>query len=413
MGTNIKREKIFSFEFIFVVFFAFYCILPAVSITIKFYYAIAIAALYLVVISAKKRSVPIKQILFFVFIIFVISLLYFLLTDTKSISSEASNRGLKQLLSKFYQLSMMFMPILFLDWAKNRASRIERKSIIVFSFVLLFFVIARTISELAINPEITRNWLEFGETGKDNIANYFFVYAIPFSVVLFVFMIKGIKSIYGKIFAIIAVIYQLYFLVLSQYTLSVIISLVGIICMSFVRIKSKRLKVLAFGLLPLLLVLLPFSIKYAANKIPSHSISVRLGEVYDFMIGSGEMGYNMSGRLTLYKKAIIAFLQSPLRGNRSTNFDGHATFLTVFSDLGLLGGIPFCYLLYKAKKAIKLYLGDLNQYFTPYWIMFLIMGFTNPVHSSPAISFILWFIVPAVMLEFNRKGEVENAGMGK
>ena len=413
INDNSKENHI-SFEFVIILFFTFYCILPAVSIYINFLYSIIVAALYLIVVVNKKRTIPIKEIATFVVLIIVISLLYTLLTDSNSISVEASNRTLKKFLSKLYQLTMVFLPLLFLDWAKSRASRLERKTIIILTFVLLFFVIAKTISEISIDPNIVRNWLEFGETGKNNIANYFFVYAVPFAMVLFAYITKSMKNIYGKIFMIICIIYQLYFLLLSQYTLSVIIAAIGVLYMLFIRIKNKKLKIVAFVLLPLFVFVSPFLIKFIAGKVPSHSMSVRLNEVYDFLMGSGEMGYNMNGRITLYKKSILAFLHSPLRGNRKLDFDGHATFLTVFANLGLLGGIPFVYLFARARKRVGIILENENSRFTPFWIMLLLMGFTNPIHSSPAIMFMIWFIVPMTMIELKPKEEnYANKKMGE
>lgn len=396
----MERQKRFTFEFVFILFFAFYSILPSMFYGLSFIIPISVAVVYAFFIINKKRSITLKQIITFAVLIMFIALLYTLLVETHSISASASNRTLKQFASKLYQFTMIFIPLLFLDWAENRASKIEKRLTIYISFSLFFFVIAKTISELASNPQIVRSWVSFRETSSENIANYSFVYAIPFLAVLFVYLMRSVKNNYLKALIFALVIYQIYFLLLSQYTLAVIILSLGIINMLYIKIKRKEIKIIVAVFIPVFLLLLPFIIKFVAERVPSDSISIRLNEIYNFIMGSDEMGYNLSGRITIYKQAIASFLQSPIWGNSELGFDGHATFLTLPADLGLLGAVPFFYLLSRAKKRVCIVLGDDKGRFNPYWLMLLIMGFTNPIHSSPAIMYMIWFIVPLTMIEY-------------
>lgn len=402
-----KKRMSITIEFLFVLFFTFYAILPAFSLYIKFYLMIFAAVAYVMLVMTKnKRSFTLKQMLVFIGVMLFVCLLYVIFVEPSSISENASNRSIKYFFSKLHQFIIMFLPLLLIDWAKNRANSFERKSAVVIGFLSFFYVMLKTTHELSRNPEIARNWLEFSQAGKNNAAGYFFVYAIPFLAAIFVYLFKNLDNIYLKILVAVGFFFEVYFLLISQYTLSVIITFIGVMYMLFTKIKNRGLKTVLFILLPIFIIILPPIIKFVATKVPSADMSVRLTEVYDFLVGNGEMGYNLNGRLTLYKRTIIAFFESPIWGNRSLPFDGHATLLTVLADLGLLGGIPFYYLFFKAKKAVTGILGKQRKEFTPFWIMLLIMGFTNPIHSSAAISFAVWFMVPLVMLELN-KGEGE------
>jgi O-antigen ligase len=120
-------------------------------------------------------------------------------------------------------------------------------------------------------------------------------------------------------------------------------------------------------------------------------------ELYSFFTSGDTSGYNLNGRFTLYGKSIEAFLNSPIIGNRHLDFDGHATCLTVLADTGIIGGIPFYYLLISMNKRMKALLSENAKNFLPAYFCLLCMGFSNPIHNSLPLAFAVWFIVPLII----------------
>ena len=101
--------------------------------------------------------------------------------------------------------------------------------------------------------------------------------------------------------------------------------------------------------------------------------------------------------MELYKKSIIAFLHSPIWGNKSLDFYGHATFLVIPAMLGLLGAIPFYYVYFHSYKKIKKNLGKNAKQFMPIFTVLLFVGFTNPIDAALPLMFVTWFLAPLVI----------------
>lgn len=392
MNGNDKRIN--PIDIIFIMIFLLFYLLPSISSKYDFSYFLALGVLYLGVCIINDGMTISRQRAKYVILIVFIALLYMLLTDASSIASDVSNRGLKRFISKFYQMFMTFMPLLFLNRMSERASIKQKKIVLVFSYILFGYVMLVTLRELVINPNITRTWAEFEESSSGNIANYYFVYAVPIIIGVCTFAACKTKKIAVRVSMIVAVIVQFYFLLLAQYTLSVLIAVAGVAYEIYVSTENSRRKILLILLFVVLIIALPQILMLAANHVPSEQMSMRLEEIYFFLIGGDTTGYNLNGRLTLYKDTITAFLKSPIWGNRKLGFDGHATFLTVLADLGLLGGIPFYYLYFSSKNRVLDYIGQENKGYIPLFFMFVLMGFTNPIHASLPLAFAVWFIAP-------------------
>ena len=140
-------------------------------------------------------------------------------------------------------------------------------------------------------------------------------------------------------------------------------------------------------------------------------MSIRLYEIYYFLIGGDTTGYNMQGRMTLYIDTVKAFLTSPILGNRSLDFDGHATFLTVLSDLGVLGGVPFYYLYFSSRKKVKKIINDRSESFKVIFVMLFLMGLTNPIHTALPLMYVVWFLAPLTIYMYREYEEEKIYGI--
>ncbi len=405
MSDN-RNNRILTIDTIFIIFFAIYYILPSFSAKFTFFYPLALALIY-IVIDTMRHDMKLSTIVArYLIIIAIISFLYMVLTDATSIATDVSGRDLKRFLSKYYQMAMMFLPLLFLKRIVDFSSYRVKKVVLVFSYVLIAYVMLITMQELIINPNVTRAWAGFEESSENNVGNYYFVYAIPFTIAISTMVACKTKKIVLKVIMVTLVIYQIYFLLLAQYTLSVLISIIGICAEIYCNTKLGRKKTILVFVFAILAILSPWLFKMAASHVPSEQMSIRLYEIYYFLVGGDATGYNMDGRITLYTESIKAFLKSPFWGNRHLDFDGHATFLTVLSDLGLLGGIPFYYLYFSSRKRVRIIINDKGNYYGPVFLMLLLMGFTNPIHTALPLMYVVWFLVPLSIETFMEYEEI-------
>jgi len=393
MSEN-RNNRILTIDTIFIVFFSMYYILPSVSAKFTFLFPFALVFVYIVIGTIRNGMKLSTIIVKYLFLIAFISFLYMILTDASSIAADVSDRGLKRFLSKYYQMAMMFFPLLFLKRIIDFSPFRVKKIVLIFSYALFAYVMLFTIQELRINPNITRAWAGFEENSANNVANYYFVYAIPFTIAISTMLVCKAKRVVIKAIMVALIIYQVYFLLLAQYTLSVLISIIGICAEIYCNTKPGRNKTVLVLLFAILAILSPWLLKMAASHVPSEQMAIRLYEIYYFLVGGDVSGYNLNGRMTLYTETIKAFLKSPFWGNRHLDFDGHATFLTVLSDLGLLGGIPFYYLYFSSLKRVRAIINDKCNCYWPVFLMLALMGFTNPIHTALPLMYVVWFLVP-------------------
>lgn len=384
-----------------IMLFSLYCILPSANNSINFMLMLMFVAVYIAYIFFKNFESA-KVILMFVAVIAILALMKTLLTDTQTITG---NVKIKQFFSMLHQYIFMFIP-LFLFWrVKNTANYRQKKFILLFVSAIIAYVIFQTMQEVTINPNAMRNWAEFEELAKENVANYYFVYAIPIIIVAITTVFRKLNIIL-KILAIAAILILMNFLLKAQYTLALLIVVIGIILQLFFSIKNVLFKMLFVFVTVLSIFFLPSLLLFISENIESEQVSLRLYELYVFLSSGDASGYNLNGRLILYEKSIIAFFRSPIWGNRYLGFDGHATFLSVLSDMGLLGGIPFFYLVISAYNKAKNFLGENAKRLFYAFFCWLLMGLTNPIHRSLPIAFAMWFIAPlAIEVFYNNKGD--------
>lgn len=391
-------------DFAAVIFFSAYYILPSFSGSFNRWLILFAGIGYFGYVLIKDRKVGISFISIFTAVT-VIALAFLILTDTKTISETASNRVLKVFLSKFSQYFFMYLPGLLLIRVLKTANKEQKNMMLLLLVALYIIVLYNTFTVIMENPDAIRHWEEFADMEDENIGNYYFVYSVPIVITgLSVCMakLKGIKKLICL--GMIAVLFA--FLLLASYTLAILIAALGLIMQIFLSLKSPVTKILFIVAAVIGIFFVPDLLLFISENAPSDNMSVRFRELYSFFTAGDSSGYNLNGRLTLYKMSIEAFLKSPIIGNRRLDFDGHATFLTVLADTGIIGGIPFYYLLFSMNKRMKAFLSENARNFLPAFFCLLCMGFSNPIHNSLPLAFSVWFIVPLIIdTLINKEGE--------
>ena len=387
-----------------VIFFSLYYILPSFSSSFNRTLVLFAGIAYFGYVFIRDRKVGISFISIFTAVT-VIAFAFLILTDTKTVSETASNRILKIFFSKFSQYFFMYLPGLLLIRVLKTANK-EQKNLLLLLLVILYTVVLyNTFIIILENPDAIRNWEEFANLEDENIGNYYFVYSVPIVITgLSVCMarLKGIR----KIVCLGIIIILFVFLLLASYTLAILIAALGLVMQIFMSLKSPVTKILFLIVAVIGIFFIPDLLLFISENAPSNNMSVRFRELYSFFTAGDSSGYNLNGRLTLYRKSIEAFFNSPITGNRNLNFDGHATFLTVLADTGIIGGIPFYYLLFSMNKRMKALLSENARNFVPAFFCLLCMGFSNPIHNSLPLVFAVWFIVPLIINALiNKEGE--------
>lgn len=391
-----NKKTLHIVELIVILFFSSYYLLPSIGnmfspLSITF---LGLAYCAYVLLVQPKES---KFIILFIFLAILISLMYYLLTETRTINANVSNYDLKRFMSKFFQYFLMFFPaVLMLRFITNANDKQKKLTLILLS-IMLIYVMFVTMRELEINPDITRSWDDNIETASENVAGYYFVYAIPIVVSVLVMLIIKAKNFLQKTALIFFIVFCFFFLLQAQYTLSILIAMIGIILGFLKSSKNNAAKIIISVTVIILMFFLADILRSIAINVKSAQVSLRFHELANFFSSGDASGYNLDGRLTLYWKTIKAFFASPLIGNSRLDFDGHTTFLTVLSDTGILGGIPFYILYFSTKNKVVNLLEDKNNLFAIPFLMLVIMGLTNPIHAAYPVGFAVWFICPLVI----------------
>ncbi len=392
-----EKKKISSFEMtidlLFIAFFTAHFLLP--SFYFNFIIPMGIALVYCFYLGTGDTRLG-KKILLMLGAAAFLALMYTLLTTTKTISSNVGNVELKQFFSKFNQYLMMYFPLLLSYRIITTYPRKTKGLILLFISAVFAYVFMKTFMLLLTDPGATRHWDSFSGLAGQDIGSYDFVYAVPI-IICVLAACNSRFNLICKLLNIGAIALSFVFLINAEYTLALLIAMIGLVFVCYLRCRKIESKI-AFVLLCFVgAFFVPNLLKLIYTNLPAGDISRRIEEIYIFLVSGDSSGYNLNGRLTLYGETLKAFANSPITGNDNLDFDGHGTFLTVLSDTGILGTIPMYGLVFAARKHVKKILGKHNSVFMPVFVGFILMGIVNPIHATDALSFTMWCVAPLTL----------------
>lgn len=392
-------KKLPFWEFLLICLCTVYFIVPTVPAMFPFYAILFIEFIYsaYLVFSGKVNGFSFIKILA---LVLCVALLYTFLNDIKSIDVYASNRLLKRFISKFTQYSCMFFPILFFKRFIDSGSYKQARFIILLSIISFIGASIPVLQLISIDPLAAR---DFGlEEGGNFIAPFPFVYGMTFVLVgaFLCLWNSNNKSSVFKWSTLVLFLFSLFFLYKSQFTLSLITSLITVVYIITRALRSSGTRLVFVISVFLVVLIMPYILEYLVIPFMPDLLASRFEEVRSFFLGDIDVESDLYGRFDLYGKSIKAFLNSPFIGNRSLDFDGHATYLMVWADLGLLGGSLVFYLLFKAKSIVNGLLSSTCYLFIPVFVHLFLNGFTNPIHASLQIYICIWFLIPLSLYTF-------------
>lgn len=410
MSSLPLNQNLSYVELILMIFFSARAIIPDFSL-IPDLAVVGLTIGYLAFVATRSSSTEYpNNIGRFILIALFLSVLYFLLTDTKTIQQNVSNRLLKVLFAKFNQYSYQLMPFAIMYRLVLKGSSKQHRIFLIGVAIFFGLTLIATNTFLSANPGAIRSFhnTDFDSSELEGLGNFYFVYGaaalIP-SLGLIYWYSQNMKA---KIASVIVIIYIFSFLLKAQFSLALLIPLVCLLYIWYIKLPQGQRRYFCF-FTPIAFVVLPFFFKFVAEHVGAdNDIHDRFMELYYTFTfqDSTSTAQDGVGRLTIYWDTIKAFLTSPLWGTK-IYFDPHSTFLGILTDVGLLGFVPYMMMFYFMAKNIYRYLDIEGQksLFKVSLLFIIIMGLTNPIHSTSALQFAIWCIAPLVILEIKNKSK--------
>lgn len=407
MSNLSHNQKLPLVELLLMIVFSARAIMPDFSL-IPDIAILGLTIAYLAFVATRNSSSDYpNSVGRFVLIALFLTVLYSIMTDTQTIQQNVSNRALKVLFAKFNQYSYQVMPFAIMYRLLSRGSSSQQRIFLICSGVFFAITLVTTNIFLSENPGAIRSFhnTDFDEEEFVGLGNFYFVYGAAATIPSIGLIFRYSQNKKFKWIAILFIAYIFSFLLKAQFSLALLIPLICLLYLYYINL-SKGQKRNFWIFTPLIFLILPFFFKFVADYVGAdNDIHDRFMELYYVFTFQDSTNTTQDGasRMVIYWDTIKAFISSPFWGTK-INFDPHSTFLGMLADLGLLGFVPYIIMFYYMTKNIYRYLHIENNksLFKVSLLFILMMGLTNPIHSTSALQFVVWCIAPLVILELKK-----------
>lgn len=341
------------------------------------------------------------------FAIYTLSLIYFLLVPN-TINIEEQDWLLRRIVPLFVGVSLYtyffrytYDPkgLRFLFW-------------LVFTFIIITSI--TTLNGLSTHPEASRE-LASNAGGDTELANYYqrlgiagygFITALAYWIPLMVLFLKKERHNIKKTIWLGVIILLSYTVLQAQYTTQLTLFVFALILalIGFEQFAKHKLLIILVGLL---LVSIPSSVyanfaNYIASILDSEIISSRLTDFADTISGDSfyEEDTHTSRRTERIPFLLTAFIKSPIIGGGQST--GHVFWLDHLSLYGIVGAIPWLYLLTTTYNRLKKLIVKNFYYYQIAFLAFVLLGFfKNSGNREQYI--LLFFALPGGLFLLNNK----------
>lgn len=407
-----NNQKLSYVELTLMILFSARAIIPDFSL-IPDLAVVCLTIVYLAFVATRSSSTEYpNNIGRYILIALFLAVLYFILTDTRTIQQNVSNRALKVLFAKFNQYSYQVLPFAMMFRLVSKGSSKQQRFFLICTAVFFGITLIATNTFLSVNPGATRSFHngDFDPSEVEGIGNFYFVYGIAALIPSLGLIYWYSHNMKAKIVSVAIITYIFSFLLKAQFSLALLIPLICLLYLYYINLL-RGLRSIFWILTPLLFIIMPFFFKFVAGYVGTdndiHDRFMELYYVFTFQ-DSTNTAQDGVGRLTLYWDSIKAFVTSPVWGTK-IDFDPHSTFLGMLVDVGLLGFVPYAMMFYYMAKNIYRYLvieGN-KPLFKASLLFIILMGLTNPIHSTSALQFTIWCIAPLVILEIKKSQHIK------
>lgn len=407
MSSLSYNQKLPLVELLLMIIFSARAIMPDFSL-IPDIAVLGLTIAYLAFVATRNSSSEYpNSVGRFVLVVLYLTVLYSMLTDTQTVDQHVSNRALKILFAKFNQYSYQLIPFAIMYRLVSKGSLSQQRIFLVCSAVFFTITLVATNIFLNVNPGAIRSFhnTDFDQEELVGLGNFFFVYGAAALIPSLGLVFQYSKKKIYKIIAALIIVYIFSFLLKAQFSIALLIPLICLLYLYYINLpKGQRRNFWIFT--PLLFLILPFFFKLVADYVGAdNDIHDRFMELYYVFTFQDSTNTTQDGasRMMIYWDTIKAFVSSPIWGTK-INFDPHSTFLGMLADLGLLGFVPYIIMFYFMTKRIYRYLDIENNkpLYKVSLLFILMMGLTNPIHSTSALQFVIWCIAPLVVLELKK-----------
>ena len=322
---------------------------------------------------------------------------------------------------KMYANYLFFLPFLlsifFLKWSKVK----YKKVLLLYIFILEIITLITTILGLRQYPTAARDLASEAASNpvykQLNIGGYDFIYGLVVLLPTILFFINQRKH---KIIWLFLLVASIYCIVISQYSIAIVLSFGIIVIYFLLRVKSieARFFLILFFVLGLLAILL-FS-ETIFLTLSGFFKTINLDGVatkfYDLSrsLSSNSSSGTVESRFYQYKLSFLAILESPLYGHifeQASAGGGHSEIMDIWVAGGIFAFLVAFYMCHKHLNSFKRHCSNkclLNSYFLGYFAFIAISSF-NTVLNSPLIC-INAFLIPALIVNIDESGFQKKRG---
>ena len=410
MSSLSLNQRLSYVELVLMVIFSARAIIPDFSL-IPDLTVVGLTIGYLVFVATRSSSKEFpNNIGRYILIALFLTVLYFVLTDTQTIQQNVSNRSLKVLFAKFNQYSYQVIPFAIMYRLVSKGSSKQCSIFLICTAIFFGITLIGTNVFLSANPGAIRSFhnTDFDSTELEGLGNFFFVYGTAALIPSLFLIYCYSHNLKAKIASVVLIIYIFSFLLKAQFSIALLIPLICLLYIYYIKSPQGQRRFFWF-FTPIIIVALPFFFKFVADYVGNdndiHDRFMELYYVFTFQ-DSTSTAQDGASRLAIYWETIKAFVTSPIWGTK-IDFDPHSTFLGMLADIGLLGFVPYMMMFYDMTKKIYRYLDieGKKSLFKASLLFIIMMGLTNPIHSTSALQFVIWCTAPLIVLEIKKSNK--------
>lgn len=314
------------------------------------------------------------------FAIYSLSIIYFLLVPN-TVNIEEQDWLLRRVVPLFVGVSLYTY---FFRYAYD-----PKGLRFLFWLVFIFITITSltTLNGLSMHPEASRE-LASSAGGDTELANYYqrlgiagygFITALAYWVPIVVLCLKNESHNFKKIIWLGTILLLLYTVIQAQYTTQLMLFLIALVLslMGFQKLIKYRLLLvfIGIGVIAIPSTVYASMVEYLASLLDSELLTSRLNDFASSITGDDFFGdeTHFSQRASRVPFLITQFLNSPLIGGGQST--GHVFWLDHLSLYGIVGAIPWLFLLVSIYSRIKKLVFKNFHYFQIAFLVFILLGF--------------------------------------
>lgn len=303
-----------------------------------------------------------------------------------------------------------FIPAMWTIFVYRTCNNNHRKAISAFFWILVFFILYKTISALANNQWITRilaqsatsDTAEIRSYRLGNVGGFEFSYMIGILTMLLVWTAINCKKMNVKVASIVAAVLCFYYIIQTMYTTLLLLTTVGILALVLLNVKNLLTRIaLVIGFI-VLAFSLPALFGYLSMLLEGSLLSSKFLQIQSALTGGGVS--KLGSRPEYMFEAIEGWVHSPIFGGYSYTYKVHSFFVGLLESCGLFGVFTWLMIFRMTHKMISreiIKCGIQPNLFHIVMLWILLLSLLNPIGYCFELTIAALFIVPIWMLTIN------------